>query len=227
MSGAVSRLCNGVTFLAQRGIGGFARELWYQSINRYHELRLGVDTAGRVELKNIGVRQQDARDCMPIGYGALFSALKRIPLRKADVTFIDFGVGKGRAICAAATFPFKQVVGVELSAALVEVARANINRMRGRRAQSVDIRQGDAVQFDLPREANLIYFFNPFAGQTLSKVVNNIDRSYREFPRKIYIIFFNNDHFDKAVANMGWIKKVNQKNFYPRISCGLYETVAD
>jgi SAM-dependent methyltransferase len=227
MSGTFSRLRNAGAFFVQHGITGFTRELWHQSVNCYHEFRLGIDTTGRVELKTIGVRQQDARDSMPIGYGALFAALKRIPLPKSDVTFLDFGVGKGRAICAAATLPFKQIVGVELSEALVQVARANIDRMRYRKAQRVDVRQGDAVEFDLPRDANLIYFFNPFAGQTLSRVVSNIDRSYREFPRKIYVIFFNNDHFDKEVENKGWIKKMSQTTFYPRISCGVYETVAE
>lgn len=227
MSGALSRLRNGIAFLTRHGVRTFARELCHQLVNRYHERRLGVDTAGRVELKNIGVDQRDSRDCMPIGYGALFAALKRIPLAKSEVTFIDFGVGKGRAVCAAATFPFKQILGVELSAALVEAARANVQRMRHRKVQSVDIRQGDAVEFQVPRNANLIYFFNPFAGQTLARVVSNIDRSYREFPRKMYVIFFNNDHFDKAIAEKSWIRKVNQLSFYPRISCGVYETVAD
>lgn len=227
MSGALSRSRNALAFLVRHGTAGFVQELWYQSVNRYHEFRLGIDTAGRVELKTIGVRQQDARDSMPIGYRALFRTLKRIPLAKSDVTFLDFGVGKGRAVCAAATFPFKQIVGIELSAVLAEAARANIKRMHHRKVQQVDIRQGDAVEFDLPRDANLIYFFNPFAGQTLSKVVSNIGRSYREFPRKIYVIFFNNDHFDKVVEDKRWIKKVKQTTFYPRISCGVYETHAD
>lgn len=226
MSRVLSRARNGMVFLTQRGITGFARELWYQSINRYHEWRLGVDTTGRVELASIGVRQQDSRDCMPIGYGALFHVLKRIPLPMSEVSFLDFGVGKGRAICAAATFPFKQVIGVELSAALVQTASANVERMRHRKVARVDIRQGDAVEFDVPRDVNLIYFFNPFAGQTLSRVVNNIVRSHRDFPREIYVIFFNNDHFDKAVANMSGIRKVSQMTFYPHISCGVYEAVA-
>lgn len=227
MSGALLRLRNGLTLLARQGIAGFAHELWYQCVNRYYDTRLGIDTAGRVELKNIGVRRQDARDCMPIGYAALLSTLKRIPLPTAEVTFLDFGVGKGRAVCSAATFPFKRVIGIELSQSLVEVAKTNVSRMRNRRAQEVDIRQGDAVEFEVPRESNLIYFFNPFAGQTLSKVVSNIEASYREFPRKMYVIFFNNDHFDKVIAGKAWIEKLHQTTFYPCISCGLYKTVGE
>ncbi|GEM_PF-3909931 len=226
MNSRIAQLRHAAAFVANHGIGGFSRELCHRCVNLYYERRLGVATAGRVKLTDIGVSRSDARDSMPIGYGAFFSIFKRIPLPKPDVVFLDFGVGKGRAVCAAATFPLKQIVGVELSEALAEVALFNIERMRHRKTMRIDIRRGDATELRLSRDVNLVYFFNPFAGDTLVKVVENIHRSHQEFPRKIYVIFFNNDHFDKVVRGEQWIKKIYQKTFYPRIACGVYETVS-
>lgn len=213
MSSRIAQLRNAAAYVANYGIGGFSRELCHRCVNLYYERRLGVETAGRVRLTDIGVSRSDARDSMPIGYAAFFSTFKRVPLTKPDIVFLDFGVGKGRAVCAAATFPLKQVVGVELSKALAVVARFNVERMRCRRTERVDIRHGDATELHVPRDVNLIYFFNPFAGDTLAKVVENIHRSYQEFPRKMYVMFFNNDHFDKIVCDERWIKKIYQKTF--------------
>jgi tRNA1(Val) A37 N6-methylase TrmN6 len=46
--------------------------------------------------------------------------------------FVDFGSGKWRAIFWAARYPFRRVIGVELSAQLNALARRNINRNRHR-----------------------------------------------------------------------------------------------
>ncbi len=40
-------------------------------------------------------------------------------------TFLDYGSGKGRALLAAARFPFGRVIGVELNEGECEIARSN------------------------------------------------------------------------------------------------------
>ncbi len=71
---------------------------------------------------------------------------------------------------------------------------------------------------------NIIYFYNPFVGLTLERVVDNIHLSYKKAPRKIYIIFFNNDEFEKIIINQKWIIQIHQSQPHPDISCGVYET---
>jgi predicted RNA methylase len=153
--------------------------------------------------------------------------LRRVPVDKSRSTFLDFGAGKGRAVCAAATFPFQRIIGVEISETLLTSAQSNLARMRHRKTQHVELIHADAAAFDVPGEVNLIHIFNPFVGTTLQRVIRNIHASNQEHPRKIYIIYFNNDHFDRMLEGQHWIRKSCQTQFYPSISCGLYETLPE
>jgi methylase of polypeptide subunit release factors len=46
---------------------------------------------------------------------------------KATDVFVDFGCGKGRVLYLACRHPFKEVIGVDLSPAVVEAARRNLH----------------------------------------------------------------------------------------------------
>ncbi|HVA27182.1 MAG TPA: class I SAM-dependent methyltransferase [Candidatus Baltobacteraceae bacterium] len=61
-------------------------------------------------------------------------------------TFVDVGAGMGRALLLASESPFVQVVGVELSGGLYEVARENLERAhrKSRRCNDVRIVRADA-----------------------------------------------------------------------------------
>ena len=61
----------------------------------------------------------------PVGTDpALFREMVgRLPIRHDDFVFIDFGSGKGRCLLLATEWPFRRIVGVELSAELNHVAR--------------------------------------------------------------------------------------------------------
>ena len=49
-------------------------------------------------------------------------------------TFVDIGAGMGRAMILGATYPFRQVCGVEISPGLYEVAKENIETARSQTA---------------------------------------------------------------------------------------------
>ena len=53
----------------------------------------------------------DAMDSTALGYGALFSVIRSLPIDYPSSVFLDYGAGKGRAVCVAATQPFRRVVG--------------------------------------------------------------------------------------------------------------------
>jgi 16S rRNA G966 N2-methylase RsmD len=221
----VAKAHHAAVFITRRGVIPFARELCHRLVNYYHERRLQINTANRIMLASIGIDNPDSREYTPIGYAAFYAALKRVPLDKSKSTLLDYGVGKGRAVCLAATFSFRRIIGVDISKELIETASENLKRMRHRKTRSISLIATDATQFDVPKDVNLIYFFNPFAGDTLEKVIANIHASIKQYPRKVFIIFFNNDHFDKMIRGQSWIIKIYQGQFYPLISCGVYETL--
>ncbi|PJN39595.1 SAM-dependent methyltransferase [Streptomyces sp. CB02959] len=110
--------------------------------------------------------------------------------RLADVSFVDFGSGKGRVLLVAAEFPFTRVVGVEFSSALCETARANIARLpedSGRPA--IDVRCQDAREFEIPGDAGFFYFYEPFSTDVAASVLDNIEESLARFPRTAVLCF--------------------------------------
>lgn len=107
--------------------------------------------------------------------------------------FVDFGCGKGRAMLLAIEGGFGHVVGVDFSQNLCDVARSNLESFRSRagRKFKAAVHQGDAVDFPIAPEYNVLFFYNPFDAAVLGKVVASIDQSIREHPRKVWMIYHN------------------------------------
>jgi hypothetical protein len=95
------------------------------------------------------------------------------------------------------------------------IAPANVNGMKHRQTRRVDLVHADAAEFAIPDDVNVIHFFNPFSGRTLTRVIDQIYCSYQRRRRKIYVIYFNHDHFDREIAGQSWIGQVFGTTFYP------------
>jgi len=217
-------LGNAFAFLREFGVKRFAMEVHYRLVNFYHDWRLRTDTGGMVKLPDIGIHNDEFIEYAPVGYSEIFYALRQIPLPPSGTSFLDFGSGKGRAVVAAATLPFRKVLGVEISEYLNKLAQANIERMRHRKAGIVELIQSDAVVFPIPDDINLIYMANPFHGATLAKVIGNILASYQAHPRTIHIIYFNKIHFERLIEEAAYklIRLLQVTQVYPNYSCGIY-----
>jgi 16S rRNA G966 N2-methylase RsmD len=199
-------------------------ELYYRLFDYYYEWRLNVDTSMALTRDDLGFQNLEYRSYEVIKYRLLFSILNRSSLDKTHSTFLDYGCGKGRAIIAAATFHFRKIIGVEISDLLIPLVKANINKMRQKKTNVIQIIQTNAADYIVPSDVNIIYLFNPFVGETLRQVMNTIYSSYKQFPRKIHIIFFNNKHFDSIIDYQGWLTKTVQKKFDPYNTYAIYET---
>jgi SAM-dependent methyltransferase len=105
--------------------------------------------------------------------GALLDAL---PLPPERTTFIDLGSGMGRVVLLAAERPYRQVIGVEISPALHEVAKENRDRYPRDRLRSRDIRlvRADAAAFTFPRGDLAVYLYNPFRAPVMQPVVDRL-----------------------------------------------------
>jgi SAM-dependent methyltransferase len=160
--------------------------LYGRTWNRTFDLIHGVSTRSLTD--------RLARTSCGEGYEAspVFSfrrLLRRLDVDFADYAFVDFGSGKGRALLLAGELPFQQVIGVEFSAELNELATQNISLYRGRKAQRIVSLHCDAAEYELPPENLVLYFFNPFQADVLDKVLANILASLAHRPRKAVIIY--------------------------------------
>jgi SAM-dependent methyltransferase len=123
-------------------------------------------------------------------------------------SFIDYGSGKGRVLLLAARFPFRRVVGVEYSPKLHRIAERNLRstRFADRRSGPVESICMDAVQFRIPEESVVFYFYNPFERTIMGSVRDNVVRSYEDNPRSIVVIYLDPLHSD-VWDEVGFLKR--------------------
>jgi SAM-dependent methyltransferase len=140
--------------------------------------------------------------------------LGSLDINHPEWTFVDLGSGMGRTLLLAARFPFHKIVGVEFAVELHEIAVKNIRRhaVRSRGGPSIVALCGDAAEWEPPRTKTLIYLYNPFNERVITQVVGNIERSLREYPRDLRLIYVSPKHhevFDRSV-----LRKVRSTEIY-------------
>lgn len=143
----------------------------------------------------------------PLRFRASLAALK---VRFDDFTFIDFGSGKGRALLLASEFPFKKIIGVEFSPELFDIAQRNLQTYKNTRQQcrSIDLVCMDIVDFPLPPDPSVLFFYDPSTERVLRQVLRNIEKSLRECPRQMYLIYIAPGNKTALFDAAGFLKVV-------------------
>jgi tRNA1(Val) A37 N6-methylase TrmN6 len=134
---------------------------------------------GELDPEAIGPSIEHATHYDPTPVGQAEALLDASPLAPASATFVDLGAGMGRVVLLAARRSFRAVIGVEISPALVEVARENLASARDpkRVARDVKIVRADAAEYGFPRGDLVVYMYNPFRAPIVSRVIANLRES--------------------------------------------------
>jgi cyclopropane fatty-acyl-phospholipid synthase-like methyltransferase len=133
----------------------------------------------------------------------MFRILDHLSLNDTDV-FGDLGCGKGRAICCAARYQIAQVIGVECLDNLCELARRNVQRLRGRRSPT-SVVNVPAEDFDYSC-GTAFYLFNPFGPATMREVLGKLRSGLDARPRVVRIAYVNPMH-EEVLAATPWLKR--------------------
>lgn len=157
-------------------------------IDELYDRLLHVKTFGLAQYNSNVDHPHWTCDYVPTPYRHLFLLL-RLANIDHNTVLIDFGCGLGRALFAAHHLGAKQCIGVEFDSELCKAAENNI--LRSRTPSKIEVHCLDAAQFMIPKEANLLFFFNPFGIGTMRSVVSNIITSLNRNPRSIQIIYLN------------------------------------
>jgi methyltransferase family protein len=186
----------------------FAARRWVNSA--LIERRLGVDTAGEIQLAELGVDAEHRNHYEASGWLDLRKILRREEVGPEDV-FIDFGSGKGRVVLEASRYPFARVIGLEVSEDLNRVARANVARFGDRAVcQDVEIVTADAAEYEIPDDVTIAYFYNPFSGNVFETVVERLLESVDRNPRLLRLIY-RTPLEDEFLARSGRLKLVKMR----------------
>jgi SAM-dependent methyltransferase len=159
------------------------------------DLQYGTDTSGysgdeeRISGTAVDIHAHGYAGTQP---GLLRGVLATLP-RPETCTFVDIGCGKGRPLLVATEFPFKDIVGVELSPALTEIARQNAEKIAKLFPLRTPVRVvcGDAAAYPLPAGDVILFLYNPFEEILIRKVVVRIEEALAAERRRIFILYFN------------------------------------
>jgi SAM-dependent methyltransferase len=168
----------------------------------------GIDTSGVVPVEKL--HPDPSLQSLIIAYaGSQPSILRRGLSALGDIrdyAFIDLGCGKGRVTTVASEFPFREVIGVELSPALAATARANAATVARRfpdRPQ-VTITAANVVNFPLPAGKLVCFNYHAFGPELVAQIVARFEAALAsgELPH-MFFVYYNPVHpesFDASAA---------------------------
>lgn len=155
----------------------------------------GTDTSGFVSAEELP--ENEGARVHAVCYAGSQPSLVRQALASLpgvdSCTFLDLGCGKGRALVVASEFPFRDILGIELSPPLAQIARRNAAIIAARAPQrtAVRIAVADASTFPLPAGGLVLFLYHPFGAELVAKVVAGIEAALAAERRSVYIVYYN------------------------------------
>jgi cyclopropane fatty-acyl-phospholipid synthase-like methyltransferase len=130
---------------------------------------IGIDSSGYFRPAEL-----EGSECLeynPVPYRGAKRLLSSIEVSRNDV-FVEYGCGKGGILALAAAQPYRKIIGVEISPPLCRDAELNVKRSRlKRRCSAIEILPANATAFEVPDDATVLFFGNPFKGEIMRTVV--------------------------------------------------------
>jgi 16S rRNA G966 N2-methylase RsmD len=158
------------------------------------EKSYGINTTGADDLKHLekkGIDITHATIYMPVSYDVLEQFFEKVNIGNYH-HFLDIGCGKGRAMCVAATYSVKKISGIEISKDLCLAAKENIAVSQLIFPHTdFSVYNNDAFYFEIDDDVDCIFMFNPFDETIMNGVMENIETSLENNPRKMTIIYIN------------------------------------
>ncbi len=171
-----------------------------------------------LDFANVLERDEDAygaenQEHTPFSFSAVDKVFSEVAALEEDLSFFDFGCGKGTALLYAHVYGIRKLGGVELVKKVYDSAMRNLHEL----GIEADIDNGNAMECDID-EYNCFFFYNPFRGKTFEKVIGRIEESFRRMPRNIYLIY-GNPFEHKAVVKNGVF------SLYKQLIVDLYDPI--
>jgi SAM-dependent methyltransferase len=185
--------------------------------DRAFDRRYGTDTAGAVDTSALGIDSDERREqailYLPSPVRVTRWMLESVGIEHGDFTFVDLGCGKGRVLLVAAQYPFRRILGVDISAELTSIARSNAERFRHQAGgcKSIDIVNADATTIDFPETDLLLHLYHPFDPAVTRAVLRRLEASLKGSPRRVRVAYLLYTGAVPAVrgafSEFGWLRE--------------------
>ena len=136
---------------------------------------------------------------------AIHTALRSLNMDLSAYTFVELGCGMGRPLIIASGYPFRRLMGVDISSSCIVGAARNLAACG--LTDRVELSVGDAGQFAFPCEPLVVYMFNPFPADVVARVVASLERRLRSSAERVAVIYIHPVHAD-LVEGSGLFEKV-------------------
>ncbi len=178
----------------------FNNLLWkiHNYLDSSFDKKYGTSTTGVIWFDNLKSENENisfATRYEPTSVKVFKQIMKDLNISFGQFEFVDFGSGKGRTLILASECGFKKIKGVEFLPELHRIATKNIaiyEHCIGRES-GIETICMDATKFPIPEAPLFIYFFSPFKGKVLEKVLSNIAASLANKPREFVLLFYGNN----------------------------------
>jgi len=149
--------------------------------------------------QNMDITGEENMQYAACSYAAVDKIFSEIVGLEEEISFWDYGCGKGAAMIMAYMYGVNKIGGVELSEKIYKQAVKNMDVL----GIPCEIIHGDATSIlhDIDNY-NCFFFYNPFVGTVFKKVIENIEDSYKRNNRRIYLIY-GNPFCHKSVVENG------------------------
>jgi hypothetical protein len=165
--------------------------LLHEASEILNDSRYSIRTAGQMLQAQAGVTHPDANEYAATPYRVIRRLFRLLPPRSFQGSFIDYGSGRGRVAIVASRYPFRRVIGIEISDMLHREAQENLRLTRVRPTCEVELLRTDAAHFDVPDHATVVYFYKPFGPTTTEQVLRRLSESRQRRSRELWILAYN------------------------------------
>jgi hypothetical protein len=127
--------------------------------------------------------------------------MKLMPDDLRQFAFIDIRAGRGRTSLLASKSNFNRIVAYEYDADAFDDLQMNVAQYPRSRmtCRNIDCHRGDVDGISLPDQPCVIWFSGAWREQMIGEIMNYVRDTYRQSPRRIYIVLENTGN-DTALA---------------------------
>jgi len=155
----------------------------------------GLDTGEELTPDRMGISPEAASHAQlywPTPCGAFRSQIARLePGFLARSVFVDLGSGKGRTLILASGFPFREILGIEVSPVLHAIATRNLAIWRRTHGEDGRVKAilADARDFRFPAAPLVLYAYHPFDERVAMQVLASLAVDVAEHPRPVALVY--------------------------------------
>lgn len=183
----------------QQGIKYTFYKYYYHLDSFIFDYKYGVNTYKKVWLEGLNLKSENKSKgyrYVPTEPYSFKKLIRKMNFNKKD-KLVDFGSGNGRVLILAALSGFQNVIGVEFSKELCEIANNNIKSLVQKNIineNQIEIIECDATKYQINEEETFFYFFHPFTIDLFKIVLYNIADSYFQNKRRIVLIYMGSNY---------------------------------